>query len=358
MSTDSSNTLLKGRARDVYRRDHAKADGRALRLYGYAPHEGAPGEELLASATDQSELRRDPLRGTWSLYAPHRQARTFNPSAAADPLAPAGGGAVTEIPFRDYELAIFDNRFPSLKPGAPAGALTGWAEGPATGRCEVVVYTSAAEGSLHSIGQDRRVLLLEALVDRYAALHGEGAAYVMPFENRGEQVGVTLPHPHGQIYTFPIVPAPQAAAAAAFAGGYDLTADHRSWGGRFDVVSVGKVSAFCPPFARFPFETWIMPNRRCPGPWAMNADEIEALAALLGDVTRRLDALFGAPMPYMMSFQAAPGGTAKDYQFTVQFFPILRDAGRLKFLASVEQHTGVFTVDVVPEAAAERLRAL
>ena len=357
MTSDVSNTLLKGRARDVYRRDHAKADGRALRVYGYSPHTGSPGEELLAASSDQSELRRDPLRGTVSLYAPHRQARTFNPSAAQDPLAPAGG-AVTEIPFSDFELAIFDNRFPSLKPGAPASALTEWSDGAATGRCEVVVYTSAAEGSLHTIGQDRRVLLLEALIDRYAALHADGAAYVMPFENRGEQVGVTLPHPHGQIYSFPFVPAPQAAAAKAFAGGYDLTADHDRWGGRFDVAAAGDVAVFCPPFARFPYETWIMPKRRCPGPWAMTADEIEALAELLGDVPRRLDALFGAPMPYMMSLQAAPGGAAKDFQFTGQFFPILRDAGRLKFLASVEQFTGVFTVDVVPEAAAERLRTL
>ncbi len=357
MTTDIHNTFLKGRARGVYRRDHAKADGRAMRIYGYAPHEGAPGDELLASASDQSELRRDPLRGTWSLYAPHRQARTFNPSAAADPLAPAGG-AVTEIPFSDFELAIFDNRFPSLKPDAPASALTGWADGPAIGRCEVVVYTSAPDGSLHTIGQHRRVLLIEALIDRYKALFADGAAYVMPFENRGEQVGVTLPHPHGQIYSFPFVPAPQAAAAKAFAEGYDLTADHRAWGGRFDVASAGDVVAFCPPFARFPYETWIMPRRRCPGPWAMTSDEIEALATLLGDVPRRLDAMFGAPMPYMMSFQAAPGGESAGFQFTVQFFPILRDAGRLKYLASVEQFTGVFTVDVVPEAAAERLKAL
>ena len=356
MTGDIFNTLLKGRARGVYRREHAKADSRALRIYGYAPNAGLSGEELLASATDQSEVRRDPMRGTYSLYAPHRQTRTFNPSAAADPLAPAGG-AVTEIPFADFELAIFDNRFPSLKPGAPAGALTGWAEGPATGRCEVVVYTSAAEGSLHTIGQDRRVLLLEALIDRYHGLHAEGAAYVMPFENRGEQVGVTLPHPHGQIYSFPFVPAPQAAAARAFAEGYDLTADHAGWDGRCDVASAGGVAAFCPPFARFPYETWIMPTRRCPGPWAMTGDEIEALAMLLGDVPRRLDALFGAPMPYMMSFQAAPGGESAGFQFTVQLYPILRDAGRLKYLASVEQFTGVFTVDVVPEAAAERLRA-
>jgi UDPglucose--hexose-1-phosphate uridylyltransferase len=75
-------------------------------------------------------------------------------------------------------------------------------------------------------------------------------------------------------------------------------------------------------------------------------------------VPRKLDALFGEAMPYMMSFQAAPRGAEASFQFTAQFFPVLRAAERLKFLASVEQFTGVFTVDVVPEDAAQRLRAL
>ncbi|MFN7163661.1 MAG: hypothetical protein ACK4P2_02475, partial [Hyphomonas sp.] len=67
MTDDPLNTLLKGRARDVYRRDHSKFDGRALRVYGYQPHTGAAGEELLAAASDHSELRRDPMRGTYAL---------------------------------------------------------------------------------------------------------------------------------------------------------------------------------------------------------------------------------------------------------------------------------------------------
>jgi UDPglucose--hexose-1-phosphate uridylyltransferase len=350
---------IEGRSCRYFRRDHLKPDGRHLRLYGYAPHAGAPGEELLASAADQCELRRDPLRGTISVYAPHRQNRTFLPSASLDPLAPARpGGAVTEIPFGDFELAIFDNRFPSLKAAPPDAPLTSSADAPAIGTCEVVVYTSAAEGNLESIGQSRRILLIEALADRYLDLFSKGAAYVLPFENRGEQVGVTLHHPHGQIYSFPFVPAPQATAHAAFAAGYDLPSEHRAWSGAFDVAEGGDAVAFCPPFARYPFETWIMTRRACSGPWAMTSSEINDIATLLGDIPRRLDALFGAPMPYMMSFQAAPARAAPGFQFTIQFFPILRAAGRIKYFASVEQFTGVFTVDVVPEAAAERLRAL
>ncbi len=353
------NIKLEGTTGPVFRRDHCKADGRCLSLYGYAPHESAALDELLRPETAPGEVRRDPLRNSWAIYAPHRQSRTFLPSAADDPLAPARPGAPpTEIPFEDFELAVFENRFPSLAPVVRPGQLSPWASGPATGQCDVVVFSKEPSGSLGTLSQARRVLLIEALIDRYRALHEAGFAYVMPFENRGEQVGVTLPHPHGQIYAFQDVPEPQMAAARAFGNGYDLVAEHAAWGGQFDVAEDGGLIAFCPPFARFPFETWIMPRRPCAGPWALDAEGVHSLARLLAEVPRKLDALFGEPMPYMMSFQAAPREAASRFQFTVQFFPVLRAPGRLKFLASVEQFTGVFTVDVVPETAAERLRAL
>lgn len=354
-----SISRLEGTTGPVFRRDHQKLDGRRLSLYGYAAHEGPVLDELLRPETAPGELRRDPLRGSWAIYAPHRQTRTFLPSAADDPLAPARpGAAATEIPFEDFELAVFENRFPSLAPSAPPENRSDWASGAASGQCDVVVFSKEPVGSLGTLSHARRVLLIEALIDRYNALHQAGFAYVMPFENRGEQVGVTLPHPHGQIYAFPSIPEPQMSAARAFESGFDLIAEHAAWDRTFDVTSDGELTVFCPPFARFPFETWIMPRRPCAGPWDLDAESVHSLARLLAEVPRRLDALFAEPMPYMMSFQAAPRGWTSNFQFTVQFFPILRSAGRLKFLASVEQFTGVFTVDVVPEAAAERLRAL
>lgn len=350
---------LNGTTGPIFRRDHQKADGRLLSLYGYALHDGPALDELLRPETAPGELRRDPLRDSWAIYAPHRQSRTFLPSSADDPLAPARRGApVTEIPFEDFELAVFENRFPSLSPGAPEGQQSPWAAGPAAGQCDVVVFSKEPAGSLGSLSHARRVLIIEALIDRYRGLHDAGYAYVMPFENRGEQVGVTLPHPHGQIYAFQSVPGPQAKAAEAFQAGYDLVAEHASWNGQLDVASDGDLVVFCPPFARFPYETWIMPKVPCAGPWDLDAGGIHSLARLLAEIPRKLDALFGEPMPYMMSFQAAPRNAGSRFQFTVQFFPVLRSAGRLKYLASVEQFTGVFTVDVVPETAAEMLRAL
>lgn len=348
---------INGRARGFYRRDHEKRDGRLLSLYGYQPHEGEAGAEFEDPVSARSEMRFHPLRQEWTLFAPHRQKRTFKPSKAANPLAPARPGApITEIPFDDFELAVFGNRFPSLHPQAPEPPHAPWTARPATGDAEVIVFSPEDEGSLATLGQERRILLIEALIDRYHKHFDAGAAYVLPFENRGEAVGVTLHHPHGQIYVFPEVPGPQARAEAAFAGGYDLEADRLSWGSDYAISQAGGLNAHCPPWSRFPYEVWITAQSRKPGPWRFSSEEVEGLASLLGDVVERYDRIFDQPMPYMMSFQAAPRETCGRFQFSVQFYPIMRAAGRLKYLASVEQATSIFTVDVDPLDAAKALR--
>ena len=351
-------TKLQGRARQIYRRDHQKSDGRQLCLYGYSPHQGEPGPEFEDTVSARSEMRFHPLRQEWTLFVPHRQTRTFKPSKAANPLAPARPGApITEIPFSDFELAVFGNRFPCLHPLAPQPSEASWLSRPATGHAEVIVFSPEDEGSLATLGQDRRILLIEAIIDRYRQHFDAGAAYVLPFENRGEAVGVTLHHPHGQIYVFPEIPGPQARAEAAFAAGYDLEAERLAWGDGYATGTAGGLAAYCPPWSRFPYEVWISAQSRQPGPWLYSAEEVEGLASLLGDVVTRYDRLFQQPMPYMMSFHAAPAETSGRFQFTVQFYPLMRSAGRLKYLAGVEQATGVFTVDVDPLAAAAALRA-
>ena len=129
------------------------------------------------------------------------------------------------------------------------------------------------------------------------------------------------------------------------------------WGDGYRVAEEGGVAAVCPPYARFPFETWLIPLRRVPGPWAMTRDELDGFAHLLGDMTRRYDAYFERDAAFMLTLHAAPDVADGTYHFTAQFYPILRAPNRVKFLASVEQGTGVFTVDVMPETAAQSLRA-
>ena len=357
MSYTASQTKVDGIARAYHRRLHPKADGRALYLYGYEPHEGAPLEEFTDPVAIGSMLRHHPLLDSWAIYSPHRQNRTFKPNTADDPLAPAQpGGAITEIPFTDFELAIFGNRFTSLHADSPEPASALCEEARASGACEVIVYSPEASGSMATLSQARRVLYLEAIIDRYQAHFDAGHNYVLPFENRGDAVGVTLHHPHGQLYAFPHVPQPQAIAARAFSNGYDLNAEREKWGDDFVISRAGPVTAFVPPYARFPYEAWITTETRRAGPWEMTGEEIEALAEMLGQMTARYDGLFGDPMPYMMSLNAAPREHDGSYQFTVQYFPLMRSAGRIKYLASVEQATHVFTVDVMPEQSAQLLR--
>ena len=356
----SDNVLLAQKVgnQPVYRRDFRKADGRMLRLYGHAAHTLDPMAESAEPLAQGGELRHHPLRDEWNVYAAHRQNRTFKPAAADDPLAPTQtGGPETEIPFSDFELAIFENKFAAFHPDAvDATALEGVTTEPARGACDVVVYAPEAEGNLHSIGSNRRKVLLAALIDRYEALFAQGCEYVLPFENRGDAVGVTLHHPHGQIYGFDRIPQVQQRAADAFAKGFDLGSEIAAAMPEYGIGEAGGIAAFVPRFARFPYEVWLAPCARREGPWDCTNEELEALADWMGEITRRYDALFKAPAATMMALHAAPRGGSRGYHFTVQFYPLLRAPGRVKYLASVEQHTGVFTVDVMPETAAMALR--
>ncbi|MEM8770809.1 MAG: galactose-1-phosphate uridylyltransferase [Pseudomonadota bacterium] len=344
--------------RSVHRRTIVRADSRQVHLYGYSQNRHPILQQDNEAIARGGERRWHPLRQEWNIYAAHRQNRTFKPASADNPLAPTRpDGPATEIPVIDFELAVFENKYSSLhfkapapKPGTPAKTA------PAAGHCEVIVYGPEPTGNLYSIGQKKRRLLLAAWTDRYQEMFNMGCEYVLPFENRGEDVGVTLHHPHGQIYGFDYLPPAQFKAVDAFNSGYDLSTEMRNWAKNYIVASAGNFSAYCPPFARFPFEVWIAPQSRKPGPWTFTDEDADAFAYLIGDITRRYDVYFDQPTPYMFALHAAPRSSQELYHFTAQFYPMMRAPGQLKYLASVEQHTGTFTVDVMPEAAAQILK--
>ena len=356
----NDHMILQAAKRPIYRRSFTKRDGRNLYLYGYQPHELEPLSEEDFMPSKGGELRYHPLRREWNVYAPHRQNRTFKPSAADDPLAPSrSGGPPTEIPFEDFELAVFENKFTNFHERAEAPAqVDGCDTATAKGHCDVIVYGPESHGNLNRIGQDKRRLLIAAWNDRYDTLYSAGHKFVLPFENRGDEVGVTLHHPHGQIYAFPFIPNTQKAALNSFQDGYDLAAAIRGFKDKYEILSAGGLSAFCPPFARFPFEVWIAPETFAPCPRHFDETQSDGFAYLLGEITRRYDAYFERETAYMLSLQAAPLGHEDVFHFTAQFYPLLRSKTKAKFLASVEQSTGVFTVDVMPAQAAKTLRAL
>jgi len=251
----------------LHRREYRKPDGRRLWLYGGTDQTPVPEGPAQLPATPH--LRWHPLREEWVAYAPHRQERTFLPVQAACPLCPSQpDGPVTEIPFADFQVAVFENRFPAFVPEAalPQPALPR-AIAPAPGACEVVVYTPEHTGSLATLPPRRRELLVRVWADRYVELYRRSEVqYVMPFENRGEEVGVTLHHPHGQIYAYPFVPPVAARELAAFAKRDVLAELLEQLPGEYVVASDGHAVAFVPPFARFPYEVWVSPRRPHPGP--------------------------------------------------------------------------------------------
>ncbi len=329
-----------------------KADGRKLLLYARTGRPGAPLPDRLRGHPGPVHLRRHPLLDEWVIYAPERQERTYHPPAGACPFCPGG-----EVPFAEFEIAVLENRFPALRedPGEPPWLPV--VAAPARGRAEVVIYTPEHEGSLATLPQDRRRLLARVWNDRYRELLAlPEVRYVFPFENRGEAVGVTLAHPHGQIYAYPFVPPIPQREARAFAERAvlaELWPDLEA----YRVAARPGFLAFVPPFARYPYEVWVAPEAPHPGPWSFSDAELDAFADLLGEVVARLDALFERPMPYVMAFHAAPKGIER-FHFHVEFQPRLRAKDRLKYLAGTELGAGAFTADVLPEAAARALRGV
>lgn len=327
-----------------------KADGRRLILYAWGEPPGEPTEDRVRAPEHRAHLRLHPLLDLWIIYAAHRQDRTYLPEPEACPFCPGG-----EVPFSDFEVAVFENRFPALsKDPGPAPELP-VPTAPAQGRAEVVVYTPEHRGSLSTLSPKRRRLLVRAWQDRYRELYRlPEVRYVLPFENRGREVGVTLTHPHGQIYAYPFVPPIVAREAEAFAR-KPVLEELFPLLGPYRIAERPGFLAFVPPFARYPYEVWIAPEAPHPGLWTFHEDELDAFADLLGEVVARLDALFARPMPYVMVFHAAPKGDVP-FHFHVEFHPRLRAANRYKYLAGTELGAGAYTVDVLPEEAARRLR--
>ena len=362
----------------------------------------------------ESGLRWDRLVGEWVVIAAQRQGRTFLPPPEACPLDPSAPGRPTEIPAADYDVVVFENRFPSLRGAGygigagggagtdpaqaalagtepartdpagtgpagtdPAGtgpAGTGLVEGglvaerPAFGRCEVVCFTADHHSSFAQLSRGRVRTVLEAWADRSAVLGAmPGISQVYCFENRGAEIGVTLSHPHGQIYAFPFV-SPRmrrmldmAAAYTARSGRHlydDLTAAEVADGSRM-VARNDQWIAFVPAAARWPYEVLIFPVRRVPRITALGEPARAAFCGLYLDVLRRLDALFGMPMPYIAAWHQAPvvpGPGYEEFGMHLQVLSVRRAPGKLKYLAGTESGTGVWINDIVPETAARRLR--
>lgn len=332
------------------------ADGRELIYYDERDDavRASVDRRELPPPPDPAELRLDPLTGEWIAIAAHRQARTFLPATEDCPLCPSRDGRLTEVPADDYDVVVFENRFPSF-----AAEL---------GRCEVVCFSPEHSASFKDLPVSRVRTVLEAFADRTAELSTRnGVEQVFCFENRGEEIGVTLHHPHGQIYGYPyIAPTTQRylQAAAAYRGNHlygDLLADERSSGER--VVAGNEFwTAFVPYAARWPYEIHLALHRRVGDLSELTEAEREACAPLWLELIQRLDGLFGVAMPYVAGWHQAP---VRSDEFPrelswlhLRIHSSRRAPGKLKYLAGSESSMGAWVNDVAPEQAAAALRAV
>ena len=353
----------------MHRRALTKPDGRALTLYARAPIEGdieATAAGMAAGAS--SHLRWHPLRGEWVVYAGHRQNRTFLPPPEWNPLAPSTDPEhPTEVPAGPWDVAVFDNLFSALgSTVAPPHAIVETA--PGLGTTEVVVFTQNPKGSLGSLELDHIALIVEVWADRTSVLGTrEDVAYVLPFENRGVEVGVTLHHPHGQIYAYPFIP-PVAQRQLELQRNYqeqrgtgllgDLIAAERAEEQR--TLYVGEHAlAWVPVCARWAYEIWVAPCRPVAMLAQLELEERRDFARALQIALRKLDRLWQQPMPYVLAiYQAPTRGEHPHVHLHLEILPWLRMPKRQKYLAGSEVAAGVFTADTLPEAKAAELRTV
>ncbi|MFE0460881.1 galactose-1-phosphate uridylyltransferase [Kitasatospora sp. NPDC058965] len=351
------------------------ADGRELIYYDRDDRQlrEALDRRPLEPTSSLAELRRDPVSGDWITVAAHRQGRTYHPPADQCPLCPSQGEHLSEIPAADYDVAVFENRFPSLAFDS-ADAVRAVEDDdlhqvrPGIGRCEVVCFTADHGASFADLDEAKARLVLDAWTDRTAELSlASGVDQVFCFENRGAEIGVTLAHPHGQIYAFPFT-TPRTLKMIASAD------EHRARTGRnlFEdllvaeradpvrVVLAGEHwTAFVPFAPRWPYEVHLYPNRRVADLTELAEAERAEFPGLYLELLRRFDRLFGegaSPTPYIAAWHQAPRRGGAELALHLELFTIRRTVGKLKFLAGVESGMDAFVNDVSPEAAAQRLR--
>jgi len=319
-----------------------------------------------------SELRWHPLRQEWVITATHRMDRTYKPPKDFCPLCPTKPGAFpTEVPAEDYEIVVFQNKFPSLQPQPPEPDVEGTEltpVEPAKGECEVVLYSPRHDGTLADESVRHIRNLIRVWKDRYQELGSrEEIQYVLIFENKGEAVGVTLHHPHGQIYAFPFIPPVQQHELSALAAHREKTGrclicdlvTQEIVDGRRIVAESGHFAAAIPFYARYPYEVHIFAKEHKPSLLALDAQEEWDLARILKLVMVKYDHLFGFSLPYLMTLHQAPTGGEHEGlgHFRIEFYPPHRSANKLKYLAGCESGAGSFINDSAPEAKAEELRA-
>lgn len=312
-----------------------------------------------------AELRYHPFIKDWVMIASHRQARPQMPKDWC-PFC-AGSGRVPD----DYDVLKYDNDFPALspEPSEPDDVATDFFRTrPAYGKCEVILYSPDHNATLPQLSLPHVYKLVKLWQQRFEALREDPEVkYVYIFENRGKEVGVTMPHPHGQIYAYPFLPKKLALETQAAKehltekGGclFCRWRDEELADNRRVIFENDHFAVILPFFTEYPYGVYIISKAHKPFITDFGQAESLSLAEAVRDTVGMLDSLFGKPFPYMMCMHNAPVNSEDPsayYHFHIEFFPPLRSAEQIKYNASSETGAWAHCNPTAPEEKAEELR--
>jgi UDPglucose--hexose-1-phosphate uridylyltransferase len=331
----------------------------------------------------RSHRRRNALTGEWVLVSPHRTARpwrgqqeaqasadrpSYDPTCYLCPGNERANGAVNPHYGRPY---VFSNDFPAINGTADAAAHGAelFAAQSVAGECRVLCYSPRHDLSFGELPPAAVVDVVRTWREQFRELDARGdLAYVLIFENRGEMMGASNPHPHGQIWATSVVPNEierellrqrEYHAAHGRALLIDYAAAELELGIRVVTANAHWV-ALVPFWAVWPFELLLLPRRSIAAFDELTGEEEQTLAQVLQAIVSLYDRLFDVAFPYSMGWHPRPGGglACEGWTLHAHFFPpLLRSASVRKFQVGFEM-LGMPQRDFTPEAAAERLREL
>jgi UDPglucose--hexose-1-phosphate uridylyltransferase len=311
-----------------------------------------------------SELRYNPFLKDWVMVASNRQSRPNMPSEWC-PFCP-GSGKVPE----DYDVYAYDNDFPVLVPEwTSVSDHDAFFQAKVTyGKCEVILYHPDHNITLPELPLSHIRKLVDLWCSRFEALsRDESIKYIYIFENRGKESGVTMPHPHGQLYAFGWIPKiiqTELDASCEYHKdtGRCLTCDtlqkEQNCGERL-VCENESFSAFVPFFTAWPYGIYIVSKRHIGSMNELDDVQKTDLAEILKNITGAYDTLFDMPFPYMMGIHQSPVNSkdaSEFYHFHIEFYPPLRAPDKQYFRASCETGVGAYCNVTLPEEKAEELR--
>lgn len=312
-----------------------------------------------------AELRWHPLIKDWVIIASHRQNRPQMPKEWC-PFCP-GSGKVPDV----YDVLKYDNDFPALsqEPPVPEDVEQGvYKVAPAYGKCEVILYSSGHTTTIPELSKEHLKKLVDLWTERFEEISKDKKIkFIFIFENRGEEVGVTMPHPHGQIYGYSVIPKKIELELESCTEHYNKT-------GRCLICDMNNAEldfkkrvifqnehfiVFLPFFTEYPYGVYIVSKRHAATMLDFTNDERLSLALIIKSTVGTLDTLFDKKFPYMMCVHQAPvnsGDYSDQYHFHIEFFPPLRSADKIKFNASSETGAWTHCNTTSPEEKAEELR--